>query len=165
MTNDKAVNSPIHLSGFELDSRNSDSNSSFSKNQNRSTGFSDVINSNIFSLEWILKDDTKTVVIKNNFTTTYFLLLNSMIGSGILVQGYVFYKSGIVVVLFEYIIIGTMNYAGVEVLIACAQYTNIFNYADLADKILGYYGALAVDVCIFIGGYGSLLSYILIIGI
>ena len=126
MIDDKAFNSPIHL-GFELESTNNSS----TKNQKPSIRFSDAINYNVFSLEWILKDDTNTVVINNNFTTTLFLLLNSMIGSGILVQGYVFYKSGIIVVLFEYIIIGTMNYAGVEILITCAQYTNVFNYADL----------------------------------
>ena len=45
------------------------------------------------------------------------------------------------------------------------MYLIMLIYKVLADKVLGYYGALAVDVCIFIGGYGSLLSYILIIGI
>ena len=40
----------------------------------------------------------------------------------------------------------------------------MFDYSNLAEKILGPYGSIAVDVSIIVGAAGSLLSYILIIG-
>lgn len=116
-------------------------------------------------LSWVLlPEDGSEVQVKNSDISTIFLLLNYMIGSGIVVQAYAFSQSGIIVVIFEYIIISILNYVGVNLLIRCAEEQKIFDYSQLAESILGVNGGRLVDVSICFGGFGSLLSYILVIG-
>lgn len=114
---------------------------------------------------WILKPEDGTEVrVKNSDLSTIFLLLNSMIGSGIVVQAYVFSQSGIIVCIFEYIVIAIMNYVGINLLVQCAEETKIFDFSGVAEAILGPRGALLVDGCMVIGGIGAEISYILIVG-
>lgn len=114
---------------------------------------------------WImLPPEGEEVEVKNSNTATIFLLLNTMIGSGIVVQAYVFSKAGIVAAIFEYIIVGIVMYMGVELLIRSAERADIFNYSQLADTVLGPWGRFTVDMSITINNAGALLSYILIIG-
>lgn len=84
--------------------------------------------------------------LDNTPAATTVLLLNFMIGSGILVQAYVFKESGILVVTAEYVIVGIMSYAGIDLLIKSADAEQIFEYSDLARKALGEPGAIAVDL-------------------
>jgi amino acid permease len=116
-------------------------------------------------LSWIMRqdDDTHTVV-KNSDASTIALLLNTMIGSGIVVQAFVFGKAGIIVTVFEFILISAMNYTGVNLLVRCAEEVQIFDFSDVTESILGPWGGLLVDSAIVVGGAGALLSYILIIG-
>ena len=119
----------------------------------------------IIPLSWILlPDDGGEIHIKNSDISTVFLLLNYMIGSGIVVQAYAFSQSGIIVIIFEYIVISILNYVGVNLLILCAEETKIFDYSQVAESILGVNGGRLVDISIFFGGFGSLLSYILVVG-
>ena len=116
-------------------------------------------------MSWIiLPEDGEAVAVNNSAVSTVFLLLNTMIGSGILVQAYAFSRSGLVLAIFEYIIIGTLNYMGVDILIRCAVASNIFDFPQLASSFLGPWGATAVDASVVMMNAGALLSYILIIG-
>lgn len=115
--------------------------------------------------EWVMiPEDGHEVKIDNSFLSTVFLLLNVMIGSGILVQAYVFSQAGIVPTIFEYIIISIMNFTGIQILILCGVKQNIFDYSILADNILGKNGQLTVDISIIVNNAGALLSYIIIVG-
>ncbi len=116
-------------------------------------------------IEWIvLPPAGEEVVIENSVLSTTLLLLNTMIGSGILVQGYVFKETGIVLAIFEYIVIGWMIYAGVDLITRCADHAKLFDYSDIARHFLGKYGAMIVDWAFVINNAGALLSYILIVG-
>lgn len=115
---------------------------------------------------WIFlpDDEDETVVIQNSHLATVFLLLNTMIGSGIVVQPYVFSQAGVVVTLWAYLIIGVMIYFGVDMLIRAAEKVGIYHYSEVAEKVLGPYGRVVVDLSIVINNAGALLSYILIVG-
>jgi amino acid permease len=104
------------------------------------------------------------VHVKNSRVATIFLLLNTMIGSGILVQPYVFRESGLILAFFEYIAIGYLMYIGAEFLIKLGVSCNIYDYSHLAHSILGHYGSVAVNLSIVVTNAGGLLSYIIIIG-
>ena len=93
-------------------------------------------------LSWI---GVNGVTMDNTPFATVILLLNNMIGSGILVQAYVFRETGIVLALFEYILVGLMTYTGVDLMIRSAEHEQIFGFSELAEKALGKYGAIAVD--------------------
>ncbi|RYH14141.1 hypothetical protein EON65_34075 [archaeon] len=112
----------------------------------------------------ILPPEGEEVHIKNSNQATIFLLLNTMIGSGIVVQAYVFSQAGIVATIFEYIIVGIMMYQGVVLCIRSADKAKIFHYAQLAEYTVGNIGRYLIDVSIVINNAGALLSYILIIG-
>ena len=88
---------------------------------------------------------TKTAV-DNSPNATIILLLNNMIGSGILVQAYVFMESGIISVIIEYLIIGFMTYGGIALLIRAADHVQIFEYSELAHKAYGWPAEKLVDV-------------------
>eukprot|EP01038_Epipyxis_sp_PR26KG_P003976 gene3976-5697_t len=120
--------------------------------------------------DWILNDEnTRSSIdeskrIKNSSLSTFFLLLNTMIGSGILVQAYVMRESGVVAATIEYIVIGLMIYAGVAILIRVAEKRAVYDYTELMNDIFGPYGGLSIDLAIIVNNFGALLSYILIIG-
>lgn len=117
-------------------------------------------------MDWIvLPPDGHEVKIGNSELSTTFLLLNTMIGSGILVQAYVFMKTGILLALVEYLIIGCMIYGGVDLMTRCADEAKIYHcYSKVVMMYLGEYGGLVVDWAFVINNAGALLSYILIVG-
>lgn len=69
-----------------------------------------------------------------------------MIGSGILVQAFIFKKTGIVAAFFEYLIVGLMTYTGVHLMIRAAEHVQIFEYSELANEAMGWGGAKLVDI-------------------
>eukprot|EP01038_Epipyxis_sp_PR26KG_P009929 gene9929-13357_t len=102
--------------------------------------------------------------ILNGPTTTIFLLLNTMIGSGILVQAYVFKETGIILSIITYLVISGMTLAGVLILIYSATEVHLYDYATLAFHALGEIGSNIFDISIVLNNAGCLLSYIIIIG-
>ena len=92
---------------------------------------------------WV--DSKKSVLNKTPFATII-LLLNNMIGSGILVQAFIFKKTGIVAAFFEYLIVGLMTYTGVHLMIRAAEHVQIFEYGELANEAMGWGGAKLVDI-------------------
>lgn len=100
----------------------------------------------------------------NGPIATFFLLLNSMIGSGIFVQPHVVKEVGILLALVLYITVGTAIYTGVDLLMKSAEKCGIFDYSKLAAKALGSGVQQLVDTVVVIGNFGSLVSYLLIIG-
>lgn len=115
--------------------------------------------------KWILlPENGHNEDIKNSNVSTVLLLLNLMIGSGILVQAYVFKEAGILLTVVEYIIIGCMIFTGVNLTIRAAEVKSNFDLTNLAQELLPPYGGFAVDLCITLSNAGALLSYILIVG-
>ena len=113
--------------------------------------------------EWVYKID-HPVNVNNHALATIFLLLNTMIGAGVFVQAHIFRKSGVVIMLFEYLIIGYLNLTGCIILMHCSERKKIYEYSALTEMILGTNGAITVDVCIALGNYGNLIVYILLLG-
>lgn len=95
---------------------------------------------------------------------TLYLLLNAMIGSGILAQAYVFSKAGVINTIVEYVLIGYLTYTGVEMLILSADKINVITYPDLCEKSLGSYGKYLIEYAILFSNAGALMSYIIIVG-
>lgn len=100
----------------------------------------------------------------NSAMLTTFLLLNSMIGSGILNQPYVFYQSGIVGAIIFFIIAATGTFTGLMCLTAAGIEVNVLEYSGLANKAFPGQGDRLVDVSIIILAFGAQLGYILIVG-
>lgn len=90
--------------------------------------------------------DSKKSILNNTPFATIILLLNNMIGSGILVQAFIFKKTGIVAAFFEYLIVGLMTYTGVHLMIRAAEHVQIFEYSELANEAMGWGGAKLVDI-------------------
>lgn len=99
----------------------------------------------------------------NSPTVTIFLLLNAMLGSGMLNQPKVFASSGILGALLGYIIATLASWYGLIVLTAAGLHTNLLEYSSLAYEAYGKYGEKTVDFSNFIVCYASLLSYTIII--
>lgn len=137
---------------------------------------------------------SKKTTMNNTPFATIILLLNNMIGSGILIQAFIFKETGIIVVICEYLVVALMTYTGVDLMIRSADHVQIFEYSELANKALGSTGAVIVDTrsvflvhyfyevlhftfrhnrligdntffhSIAIGMFGAIMSYIIIIG-
>jgi amino acid permease len=115
-------------------------------------------------ISWIFTFDDKVSEPSNSSFWTMFLLLNAMIGSGILAQAYVFYQAGWLAAAIEYLIIGFLTYTGASFLIEAAVKVNIYSYAELCEHALGSNGKILVEVSVIANNFGCLLSYLLIIG-
>eukprot|EP01036_Dinobryon_divergens_P028613 gene28613-37589_t len=100
----------------------------------------------------------------NNAYLTTFLLLNTMIGSGILNQPYVFYQSGIVGGFLGFICASIGTWLGLLCLTAAGVHVNTLEYSGLAKRAFQEHGERLVDVAIIILTFGAQLGYILVVG-
>lgn len=101
----------------------------------------------------------------NSTLMTSFLLLNAMIGSGILNQPQVFMNAGIVAGLIMFLIASVFIWLGIVCLVESGVKSKIYDYSELAHFYFGELGEKIVDISIVIGNFGALLSYCDIIGI
>ena len=81
----------------------------------------------------------------NSGYLTCFLLLNTMIGSGILNQPYVFYESGVVGGVIGFILSAVLTWIGLLILTDSGIKLGVYNYSACCLSILGPRGEKAVD--------------------
>jgi vesicular inhibitory amino acid transporter len=96
--------------------------------------------------------------------TIVLLLLNTMLGSGILNQPYVISQSGIVGSAVLFIFSGFFTWIGMQTLIICGSSHGKLDYADIAEYAFGPYGKQAVNFSVVLNTFGGLMSYITIMG-
>jgi amino acid permease len=111
--------------------------------------------------EHLLKSDEiafNTTKISNSSKISALLLLNSMIGSGILSQPYVFMKSGILGGLFCFVVTSLFTWSGVMLLTLTGIHYNILEYSGLAKKAFGIHGQNLLDFGIAISAFGCQLG-------
>ncbi len=101
---------------------------------------------------------------ENSSGLTIFLLVNTMIGSGILNQPYVFSQAGWLGGFFGYIIAGLLTWLGLNLLTVAGLQEKVYEYGGLVRHALGKPGEILVDLSIVIGCFGALLGYILVVG-
>ena len=113
---------------------------------------------------WIDSYEYRSIDKRNSFFSTVVLLLNAMVGSGLLVQPYAFKSAGVVGISLEYIIFSVLTYWGVEILLTAAENHRVYDFGHLVVLSAGsYYGQFIYDLVIVLGGLGSMLSYVFII--
>jgi solute carrier family 38 (sodium-coupled neutral amino acid transporter), member 11 len=100
----------------------------------------------------------------NSMLMTGFLMLNAMIGSGILNQPEVFSQAGIGSAIIMFMVAAGFIWLSLIVLIECGIKCGKFDYSELAKSLFGDTGEAIVDVAIALGNFGALLSYLDIIG-
>lgn len=100
----------------------------------------------------------------NSAYLTAFLLLNTMIGSGILNQPYVFKESGLLGGILGFTIAAIGTWTGLLCLTAAGIKENVLEYSSLANRAFDKNGELLVDIAIIVLTFGSQLGYILVVG-
>ena len=100
----------------------------------------------------------------NSAYLTTFLLLNTMIGSGILNQPYVFKQSGLLGGLLGFAITTVATWTGLLCLTEAGIKENVLEYSGLAKRAFPKFGELMVDIAIIVLTFGSQLGYILVVG-
>lgn len=100
----------------------------------------------------------------NSAYLTCFLLLNTMIGSGILNQPYVFRESGIVGGMIGFALAAVGTWAGLLCMTAAGVRENALEYSALASRAFDKNGERLVDFSIIVLTFGAQLGYILIVG-
>lgn len=105
-----------------------------------------------------------TLVPVNSKYMTTFMLLNYMIGSGILNQPYVVMKSGIIGAICGFMLASYMTWRCCVYLTEAGLYTEIYDYSAIAMYAFGKHGERVIDVSIVLGQLGGVSGYILVIG-
>lgn len=105
-----------------------------------------------------------TVPPANSAYLSMFLLLNTMIGSGILNQPYVFMKSGMVGALLAFFLTTIATWCGLILLTEAGLYANTLEFSGLAKAAFGEKGETLVDVSIIMMTVGAELGYIIVVG-
>lgn len=100
----------------------------------------------------------------NSAKLTTFLLINTMIGTGILNQPYVFLESGLLGGIFGFVIASVLTWFGSIILHETGVKVDVYDYSDLAKHVYGKYGTAALDWSIILGGFGSMIAYIVVVG-
>jgi sodium-coupled neutral amino acid transporter 11 len=100
----------------------------------------------------------------NSAQLSTFLLLNSMIGSGILNQPYVFRESGILGGILGFLFSTVAIWTGLLCLTAAGIQEECWEYSALAYKAFQKQGERVVDIAIIVLTFGSQLGYILVVG-
>ena len=93
-----------------------------------------------------------------------FLVLNSMIGSGIFNQPYVFSRSGAGSAILLLTLTSVFVWLGMVAMIETGIHANTYDFGHLGHACLGRFGGQAVDISIIFTGVGSIMSYITVIG-
>lgn len=114
--------------------------------------------------EALLTIANHTIKPVNSKFVTVFLILNTMIGSGILNQPQVFKDAGIFGALFLYISTSLFIALGLRMLVESGSRYNKSDYSSLANFAFGKIGGEVVDVAIIINCFGALMSYITVVG-
>lgn len=100
----------------------------------------------------------------NSKHRTVFLMLNTMIGSGILNQPQVFSKSGIFGAIALFAICGYFIWLGCVIIIDVGLRWKVDSFQELMEKKFGKGGKVFLDLLIIVGNIGALMSYLTIIG-
>lgn len=100
---------------------------------------------------------------KNSPTVTIALILNAMLGAGILNQPKVFATSGIIGAFIGYALAAVSTWYGEVVLTAAGIEVDVLEYSSLAKKAFGTFGEKLVDFSIVIVCFASLLGFLIII--
>ena len=100
----------------------------------------------------------------NSASLTIFLLLNVMIGSGILNQPFVFMESGIAGGIVGFLVASSMTWAGLIILNETGVKMGVYDYSGVAYAVFGKPGEMAIDYSIVINAFGSQLGYVLVVG-
>lgn len=103
-------------------------------------------------------------IVTNSPLATTFLILNVMIGSGFLVQPYVFKEAGILTATFLYVVFSYACYEAAALLVYLAKRIRIYDFSGVIHHCFGTYGAIALDMSIIGVLGGSVLSYALLLG-
>jgi sodium-coupled neutral amino acid transporter 11 len=101
---------------------------------------------------------------QNNKYLTIFLILNTMIGSGILNQPYVFRESGIVGGLLGFFLASFATWYGLVLLTEAGIHVDVLEYSGLAKRAFKNHGERLVDIAIIVLTFGAQLGYILVVG-
>lgn len=100
----------------------------------------------------------------NSPTVTIVLILNAMLGTGILNQPKVFAESGIIGGIVGYIIASFANWYGLVVLTAAGIEYGILDYSGLAHEAFGKLGENIIDLSIIVICLGAQIAFIIING-
>lgn len=100
----------------------------------------------------------------NSKAHVIFLLVDTMIGSGVLNQPQVFAESGVVGALISLSLCGFFVWVGLVLLVECGNACGKFDYSDLAVHTFGFIGEEIVDGLIVLNNFGAVMSYMVIIG-
>ena len=95
---------------------------------------------------------------------TAFLLLNAMIGAGILNVPYTFRQSGIVLGCCIFLFFGFLTWFSLLLLIHTGIVSKKMDYGELAFAACGKKGEVCVDLWTVLEGVGGCLGYLVIIG-
>lgn len=106
-----------------------------------------------------------TIKPSNSKTMSAFLILNSMIGSGIFNQPHVFSQAGLVGATLLLTVASVFVWIGMIALVEVGIYTSTYDYPSLGQVCLGKMGKRLVNWSIIIMGIGSIMSYIVLLGL
>lgn len=93
-----------------------------------------------------------------------FLLLNTMVGAGVLQQAMAFEYCGIGSGVVLFVVIGYFTYLGANTLAGLADTSGCGEYAEIAFKANGFWGALSVDTSIVLFNFTTVVMYIIYMG-
>lgn len=101
---------------------------------------------------------------QNSSVASIFLLLNTMIGAGFLVQPAVFQSAGVIATTILYVFFAYATYTGAQILIYLADKTSLMDYTMVTIKLGGISMAILLNAAMVVFTVGAVLTYTLMLG-
>ena len=95
---------------------------------------------------------------------TVFNLFNGTFGAGVLSYGIAYQQMGIVWATFFSVLVGCAQVAANDLMLRAAERTSTRSMSVLAFRTFGLFGAMCVDILVFLSGFGCLVAYFVLFG-
>lgn len=112
----------------------------------------------------LVSGDGKAVAINNDVLSSMFLLLNIMLGTGIVFQAYVVAQAGVLLTVAVYIIVCIISYFSCVVLLEASSRTGIYSFGTLCEVANGHWALLLLEWSIVLSVLFETVVYFILIG-
>lgn len=157
------VSSPFHSGDDGIENLYKDNNSFVSSSNLHSFGVEPSERKSVAGRMMSIADNVPAPTT-NSRNMTIFLMLNTMIGSGILNQPQVFEKAGIIGALLVFAVAAIFTWFGNVILVVCGLEAKVMGYPEVVKHVLGDNGTILLNALIVIGNIGAVMSYVALVG-
>ncbi|KAJ4460646.1 Transmembrane amino acid transporter [Paratrimastix pyriformis] len=110
------------------------------------------------------KDVTSSTTKGTSFFYTVFNLAHTIVGCGILTLPFACSCVGLGAFMILLVVMGLLSLATLSVMVRCSEAQHVYTFKELAQRMFGRAGGVAVELTILVYSFGASVSFAVILG-